>query len=150
MQYAENCMRFTIALLFHMNQKSRITDTIISYSGQMLDFVAWMLCSGNKLLACCCLVCIYLANCRLTCATGKATLPCPKHRAHPCYLVKPFRVPVRTGNSETGISHLPLCGLKVKPVQLLSMKDYIHHPNTRPSLVLLACPLHLSIILPLT
>lgn len=79
----------TNAPLFWMNQKSQITGTIIRYSGQMHDFVAWMLCSANKLLAYCCLACIYVANCRLTCAAGRAALPCPEHSAYPCYLVKP-------------------------------------------------------------
>lgn len=80
----------TNAPLFQMNQKSRITGIIIiSYSGQMPDFVAWMLCSTNKFLAYCCLACVYLVNCRLTCAEEKATLLCPKHCVHPCYSVKP-------------------------------------------------------------
>lgn len=132
-----------------MNQKSQVTGTIISYSGQMHDFVAWMLCSANKFLAYHCLACIYLANCRLTCsresciavsqALCSSLLPC-----------EAIRVPIRTGSSKTGISIPPLCRLEVKPVELLSMKDYIHHPNTRPSLDLSVCPLHFSIILPLT
>lgn len=130
-----------------MNPKSQIRSTIISYSGQIHDFVAWMQCSANKCLSDCCLSCIYLAGCRVMCswescsavsqALCSSLLPC-----------EAIRVPIRTGNSKTGI----FLSTSVQVESQASGNAFhgrLTHPNTRLPLDLLVCQLRFSVILPL-
>lgn len=124
-----------------MNQKSQIRSTIISYSGQIHYFVAWMQCSANKCLSGCCLSCIYPASCRVLCSCES----CFAVSQELCSFLLPckvIRMPIRTG--KTGI--FPSASLQIQ--SQANGNGIFTHPNTRLPLDLLVCPLHSSVILP--